>query len=188
MAKQTREPAENAGLPMKKSERTRAAILEASLTAFAEQGYERATVRDIAARAGVDPALVVRYFGSKEALFAEASDFDLKLPDLTAAKPGRLGQVLIAHFLEMILMRTAATNEEAAGKMRKIFAGQVMPALARTMEPAEAATRAGLVSTQLLGLALCRYVLKLPPVTALSRDQIVKSVGASLQTYVTGKL
>jgi len=196
-----RPAAKDGGEParIKKSERTRGAILEAARRAFADHGYERATVRDIAARAGVDPALVVRYFGSKEDLFAEASEFDLHLPDLAAEKPGQRGAVLITHFLDLwegalstgtmaVLMRAAATNDHAAAKMRKIFAGQVVPALAKTVDPTELATRAGLVSSQLLGLALCRYVLKLPPVAMLSRDQIVRSVGPTLQNYLTGKL
>lgn len=184
---------------LKKSERTRGAILEAARRTFADHGYERATVRDIAARAGVDPALIMRYFGSKEDLFAEASEFDLQLPDLAAEKPARRGALLIAHFLDLwegalstgtmaVLMRAAATNDHAAAKMRKIFAGQVVPALAKIVEPSELAPRAGLVSSQLLGLALCRYVLKLPPVAMLSRDQIVRSVGPTLQNYLTGKL
>jgi AcrR family transcriptional regulator len=184
---------------VKKSERTRGAILDAARRAFAEHGYERATVRDIAARVGVDPALVMRYFGSKEDLFAEASEFDLHLPDLAAEKPGRRGALLIAHFLDLwegalsngtmaVLMRAAATNDHAAAKMRRIFAGQVVPALAKVVDPSELSTRAGLVSSQLLGLALCRYVLKLPPVAMLPRDQIVRSVGPTLQNYLTGKL
>ena len=68
-----------------KSQRTKAAILKAAQQLFADQGYERATVRDIAARAAIDPAMVIRYFGSKEGLFAQATAFDLKLPDLTVA-------------------------------------------------------------------------------------------------------
>lgn len=185
--------------PQKKSERTRAAILQAAQAAFAEHGYDRATVRDIAARADVDPALVVRYFGGKDGLFAEASDFDLRLPDLAGAPRARLGETVIAHFLDVwegssssagmaILMRAASTNEEAAAKMRRIFASQVAPMLAKIADRAEVAARAGLISTQLLGLALCRYVLKLPPVTALSREQIIRSIGPTLQTYMTGKL
>ena len=65
-----------------KSDRTRAAILEAARELFATEGYERATVRDIAAKAAIDPALVIRYFGSKEALFVRAADIELRMPDL----------------------------------------------------------------------------------------------------------
>src|SRR5215471_14098787 len=108
-----------------KSERTRAAILKAAQELFAEQGYERATVRDIAAQASIDPAMVIRYFGSKEGLFARATAFDLRLSDLTAIAKRDVGRTLIGHFLEIwegplsngsliSLLRAAASNEEAA--------------------------------------------------------------------------
>ena len=183
----------------RKSERTRAAILKAAQELFAELGYERTTVRDIAARASIDAALVMRYFGSKEALFARTTDFDLKLPDLTSTAPSLLGEALILHFLDIwegpssngsliILMRASASNEEAADKTRAIFAGQVLPMLARVADRAELPTRAGLIASQILGLALCRYVLKVPPVVAMKREQIVAHVGPVLQRYITGKL
>jgi AcrR family transcriptional regulator len=182
---------------LSKSERTRAAILDAAKVQFAELGYERTTVREIAARAGIDAAMVIRYFGSKEALFARASEFDLRLPDLSVMPPGRRGAALVGHFLDIwegeagnggltVLMRAAATNAEAAERVRAIFAGQVMPALARGPDRANAARRAGLVATQLLGLAMCRYVLKLPPVVALSRAEIVEAIGPTLQRYLAG--
>jgi len=182
-----------------KSERTRAAILAAARELFAELGYERTTVRGIAARASIDPAMVMRYFGSKDGLFAEATVFDLKLPDLTAIDPLQLGRTLIAHFLAVwegslnqgtltILLRAAASNDEAAAKMRSIFAGQVMPMLARVTDRSELGPRAGLISSQLLGIALCRYVLKVPPIVAMKPDLIVISVGPTLQQYITGKL
>jgi AcrR family transcriptional regulator len=183
----------------RKSERTRAAILQAAQELFARLGYERTTVRDVAARAAIDPAMVMRYFGSKEALFARATDFDLKLPDLTKTRPTQFGEALIRHFLDIwegpasngsltILMRAAASNDDAAEKTRRIFAGQVMPMLAQVADRAEYATRAGLIASQVLGLALCRYVLKVPPVVAMKPEQIVACVGPVLQRYITGKL
>jgi AcrR family transcriptional regulator len=182
-----------------KAERTQAAMLQAARELFAERGYERTTVRDIAARAAIDPALVIRYFGSKDGLFAQASVFDLKLPNLTKTKPSQLGHTLITHFLALwegpsskatltILLRASASNEDAATKVRSIFAGQVVPMLTQITDRAEVATRAGLISSQLLGLALCRYVLKVPPVVAMTTEQIIKGVGPTLQRYITGKL
>jgi AcrR family transcriptional regulator len=191
---------ETSALPGKtrKSERTRDAILKAAQALFAELGYERTTVRDIAARAAIDPAMVIRYFGSKDALFARATVFDLRLPDLSRTEPAQLGEALIRHFLEVweglgngsltILLRAAASNEEAAEKTRAIFAGQVLPMLARVADRAELPVRAGLISSQLLGLALCRYVLKVPPVVAMPPERIVANVGPVLQGYITGAL
>ena len=182
-----------------KSQRTKAAILKAAQQLFADQGYERATVRDIAARAAIDPAMVIRYFGSKEALFAQATAFDLKLPDLTGIAKQDIGSTLVAHFLDVwegslsngsliSLLRAAASNEDAAGAVRTIFGGQVVPMLARVVPPAELFTRAGLVATQIMGLAVTRYVLKVPPVVAMDRAEIVRLLGPTMQRYVVGKL
>ena len=85
-------------------------------------------------------------------------------------------------------MRASASSEEIAAKTRGVFAGQVMPTLAQVADHGELATRAGLISSQLLGLALCRYVLKVPPVVAMTPGQIVKGVGPTLQRYIAGKL
>ena len=183
----------------RKSERTRAAILKAAQELFADCGYERATVRDIAARAAIDPAMVMRYFGSKDALFAPATAIDLKLPDLARTAPAQFGDTLIRHFLDVwegpssngsltILLRTSASDEEIAAKTRNVFAGQVLPMLARVADPAEVATRAGLISSTLLGLALCRYVLKVPPVVAMTPERIVACFGPLLQRHITGEL
>lgn len=182
-----------------KSQRTKAAILEAAQHLFAEQGYERATVRDIAAHAAIDPAMVIRYFGSKEGLFASATAFDLRLPDLTVVAKREIGRTLIAHFVEIwegslsnggliSLLRAAASNEDAANAVRAIFGGQVVPMLARVVPPAELPLRAGLVATQIMGLAVTRYILKVPPVVAMDRAQIVRLLGPTMQRYVVGKL
>jgi AcrR family transcriptional regulator len=183
----------------RKSDRTRAAILKAAQELFAELGFERTTVRAIAASAAIDPALVMRYFGSKDELFAEATVFDLKLPDLSKIDRSQIGETLISHFLTVwegasnkntftILLRASASNEDAAAKVRAIFATQVMPMLAQVTDRAEIGTRAGFLSSQLLGLALCRYVLKVPPVMAMPAELIIKCVGPVLQRYITEKV
>lgn len=178
-----------------KSDRTRAQILAAAQLLFAERGYDGTTIRDIAARADIDPAMVIRYFHNKDELFARAASIDLSLPSLTVADPARIGETLIRHFLAIwekpdngmaVLLRSAASNEFAADKVREVFAKQVGPAIASAGNKATAARRAGLVSSQLLGLALCRYILKVPPVVALSPDEIVVHVGPVLQRYAAG--
>jgi AcrR family transcriptional regulator len=182
-----------------KSQRTKAAILKAAQQLFADQGYERATVRDIAARAAIDPAMVIRYFGSKEGLFARATAFDLKLPDLSAIAKADIGSTLVGHFVDVwegslsngsliSLLRAAASNEDAAGAVRAIFGGQVVPMLAQIVPPAELPMRAGLVATQIMGLAVTRYILKVPPVVAMDRAQLVRLLGPTMQRYVVGKL
>jgi len=182
-----------------KSQRTKAAILKAAQELFAGQGYERTTVRDVAARAAIDPAMVMRYFGSKEGLFARATAFDLQLPDLTQVARHRIGATLVAHFLEIwegarstgsliSLLRAAASSDDAAAAIRTIFGGQVVPMLARVVPPAELPVRGGLVATQIMGLAVARYILKVPPVVALDRPELVRLLGPTMQRYVTGKL
>src|SRR5437899_970405 len=178
----------------RKSDRTRAAILDAAQRLFAQHGHGRTTVRDIAAKASIDPALVVRYFGSKDELFVRAAAFDLRMPDLSKVKRSQIGDT-IRRFLELgegftgmtVLLRSAASNDYAASRVRELFAAQVLPAFARVGSRADAAERAGLVASQLLGLALCRYILKIPPVAEMSTEEIVKHIGPTIQRYASGK-
>ena len=178
----------------RRSDNTRAAILSAARERFAADGYERATIRAIAADAGIDPAMVMRYYGNKEKLFAAAADFDLDLPDLTSVPRRRLGVTLVAHFLRrwsrddalVALLRAAVTNTAAAERMQQIFAAQLAPQVAAVCpEPAEAGTRAALIATQMLGFALCRYVLRLPPMLRPSTEEITGWLGPTIQRYLT---
>ena len=174
------------------SEQTKAVILAAARERFAESGFERATIRAIAADANIDPSMVMRYFGNKNQLFAAAAEFDLQIPDLSDVEPGDLGARIVAHFVErwerdealVVLLRSSTTNAEAAQRMREIFTTQLLPVIAK-VKPADAARRAGLIATQVLGLALCRYVLRLPPVVEMSRDEIVAWLGPTVQRYLT---
>lgn len=180
----------------RRSDATKESILNAARARFATDGYERATIRAIAADAGIDPAMVMRYYGNKEKLFAAAAEFDLRLPDLAAVPRGKVGTRLVEHLLERwesddtlrALLRAAVTNEIAATRMRKIFATQLGPTIALLCgDSTTAATRAGLVASQALGLALCRYVLRLPPVTAMSATDVVAWLGPTFQRYIVGK-
>ena len=179
----------------RRSDATRAAILTAARERFAADGYERATIRAIAADAHIDPSMVMRYYGNKEKLFAAAAEFDLRLPDLTAVPGEEVGARLTGHLVDrwehddtlMALLRAAVTNQAAAERMRELFAAQLGPAVAALVaDPAEVPVRAGLVATQALGFALTRYVLRLPPVVALDRDAVVAWLGPTMQRYLTG--
>jgi AcrR family transcriptional regulator len=178
------------------AEGTKSAILRAARERFATDGYERATIRAIAADAEIDPALVIRYFGNKEKLFAAAADFDLRLPDWTGLRREQVGAALVEHFLDrweeddtfMALLRAAATNDAAAKKVRAVLTGQVAPVVAAlSRDPSKAPLRAALVASQVLGMALGRYVLRLPPLVAMSRTEIVAWLGPTLQRYITEK-
>jgi AcrR family transcriptional regulator len=182
-----------------KSDRTRSAILNAARAAFAETGFEGATIRDIARRAGADPALVMRYFENKEGLFARATAFDLRLPDLADVSADDLGARLVAHFLDLwesetsggaltILLRSATSSREAADRVREIFAEQVESALKRAAPPGEFAVRAALVASQLLGFALCRYILGLPPAANMPRERVIATLGPTVRRYLVGPI
>jgi AcrR family transcriptional regulator len=179
------------------SDATKAAILAAAREHFAAGGYERATIRAIAADADIDPALVMRYFGNKEKLFAAAADFDLRLPDLAVLPRDQVGAAFVHHFIDrwesddtfMALIRVAVTQEAAAKRVRAVLAGQVVPMItALTNDVTHAPVRAGLVASQILGVALCRYVLRLPPVVAMTRAEVVGWLGPTVQRYITGRL
>jgi AcrR family transcriptional regulator len=176
----------------RKSDRTRAAILLAARERFAADGYERATIRSIAADAAIDPAMVMRYFGSKDRLFAAAAEFDLRLPDFSGVPRDRLGEAVMRHFLSVweeddtfrALLRAAVTNEAATERMRELFAAQLAPAL-RQLAVDQPALRAGLIASQSLGFALCRYILEIEPIAALPRDDAVAWLGPTLTRYLT---
>jgi AcrR family transcriptional regulator len=177
----------------RKADQTKAVILTAARERFAESGYEAATIRAIAADANIDPSMVMRYFGNKDQLFAAAAEFDLRFPDLSEVSPDELGRALVTHFLTrweeddalVVLLRSSTTNAEAALRMKDIFAAQLMPAIVKFV-PDDAPRRAGLIATQVLGMALCRFVLRLPPVVAMSSEELVEWLGPTLQRYAIG--
>ncbi|MHA1549646.1 MAG: TetR/AcrR family transcriptional regulator [Alphaproteobacteria bacterium] len=180
---------------MTKSDRTRSRILAAAAKLFSEKGYEGVSVREVAAHAGIDPALVIRYFGAKDQLFALTAEFDPRLPDFSRENPDAIGEVLISHFLSVweendhatgfiVLLRSAASNAVAAERFRAIFAERVQPAFAGLAHRPDMGKRVGLIASQLIGLALARYVLRLPAVVDLSRDEIIRQVGPVLQSYL----
>ena len=179
---------------IKRSDRTKATILRAARDRFAADGYERTTIRAVAADAAIDPSMVMRYFGSKERLFDAALTIDLRLPDLGAVAPQDLARTMLRHFLDrwesdpaddalLVLLRSAVTNERAALRMHEIFAAQVAPALGAALGP-QAAAVAPVLTTQLLGLALTRYLIRLPAVTALTPDQLVDALLPAVEATV----
>lgn len=174
------------------SDETKAVILAAARERFGAVGFQGATIRAIAADAGIDPAMVMRYYGSKDKLFAAAAEFDLRFPDFTQTDPAQVGRSLVRHFLErwegdealVILLRSSATNGEAAQRMQEIFGTQIQPLVASFVPPQDSGVRAGLIATQILGMALCRFVLRLPPVVGMTQDEIVEWLGPTIQRYL----
>ncbi|ORT53811.1 TetR family transcriptional regulator [Streptomyces sp. CB03238] len=178
----------------RRSDTTRAAILEAARERFAADGYERATIRAIARDAGIDPSMVMRYYGNKEGLFAAASEIDLRLPPLGAQPAQHIGAVLVAHFLDRWeqddvltgVLRVGVTNAAGAERMRAVFKAQLGPIAAGVCpDPADAPRRAALAASQILGMALARYVLRLPPAVDMSREEVIAWLSPTIQRYLT---
>ncbi|WP_204165893.1 TetR family transcriptional regulator [Streptomyces sp. NEAU-S7GS2] len=180
----------------RRSAATRAAILAAARDRFAADGYERATIRAIARDADIDPSMVMRYYGNKAGLFAAASEIEVHAPDLTHFPREEAGARLVRHFVERwecdetltAMMRVGVTNEAGAERMRGVFAEQIKPVLAAVCPvPEEAPTRAALIASQILGMALCRYVLHLPPAVGLSHDEVIAWLAPTVQRYLTAE-
>lgn len=174
---------------------TRAAILDAARARFGADGYERTTIRAVAGDVGIDPAMVMRYFGNKEGLFAAAASFELHLPDLTGVPPEKVAEVLLPRFFTvwernatfLALLRAAVTSETAAAKMREVFTEQVSPALAPVVTDHQA-ERAAMVGSQVLGLALSRYVIRVPPLVEMSPEELLGWIGPVIEHYLSTAL
>ncbi|MET0388046.1 MAG: TetR family transcriptional regulator [Polyangiales bacterium] len=172
--------------------RTRAAILAAARSLFAQDGYDRTSIRAVAAAASVDPALVLRYFDNKVTLFAEAADFHLPLPDLSGLDTEAIARALVDAFFQvwesdgifLALLRASATSEEAAERMRRVFQEQVVPALAKVAVD-QPGRRAALVGSQVIGFAFARYVLRPAVIADMTRDEVLAWLGPTLVRYLT---
>lgn len=176
-------------------------ILAAGAAAFADYGYDRATIRDIAARAAVDPALVIHYFGSKEALFAEVLQLPVSPCEVflraSAADPGSIGVTVVRAFLEAweppeqrarltAMLRSATTNETAMRILRDLLVREVVAPMSDVLGATDGGLRAALVGSQLVGLALLRYIGAIEPLASASIDELVAAVGPTVQRYLTG--
>jgi AcrR family transcriptional regulator len=171
---------------------TRADILSAARRRFATQGYEGTTLRAVAADVGVDAALVIRYFGSKQDLFGAAADFAIELPDLSSVDPDEVAGILLPRFFAVwedetfvALLRAAMTSQVAADTLRRVFAEQVTPKLI-TATPDNPVQRIGLMGAFVIGLATTRYVLANPPVANLSRDELSRWAAPVIRQLLVG--
>lgn len=182
---------------------TRETILVAARDAFAEQGYDGASIRLIAARAYVDPALVHHYFGTKAQLFRAAVrapiDPEALLPQIFAEGPDRVPENLVRTFVHVwegpvtgpamrSLLRSAVAHRRTGRLLREFFTTQVIRRAAahldELVDPSEIPLRASLVAGQLFGLALTRYVLEFEPLASAPSDTVVAAVAPSVRRYL----
>jgi AcrR family transcriptional regulator len=171
---------------------------------FAERGFDGATIRSIATVAGVDPALVHHYFGTKDELFlaaiqAPADPADL-LPEVLNAGRDQLGAAVVRLLLRvwdgpmqpagLALVRSAVGNEWTAKLLRDFLVTQVLRRVVGTLDlaAAEREARGGLVASQLIGVVMARYVLRVEPLASASADSLVAAIGPTVQRYLTGEV
>jgi len=178
---------------------TRERILAAARSDFGKGGYEGTTIRGIAAQAKVDPALVMHYFDSKDGVFRAAVQFPVDpaefIPRLVAPGLDGLGERLVRFFVEtwdspagsplLALIRSAVGNEDGAALLREFVTREVLGRLARALELDQPQLRAALVASQLIGLAMLRYVVRVEPLASASAAELVAWLGPTLQRYLT---
>jgi AcrR family transcriptional regulator len=183
---------------------TKQSILEAARQVFAERGFDKASIRAIAGEAQVDPALVHHYFGTKEKLFLASMNSPVDpaeiIPQALAGPRDEAGERLVRLILgvwdspagtaAVALIRSAMSNEWTARLMREFIVTQVLRRAVAELgiDEKEAPTRAALVATQVAGLAVVRYVLKVEPVASAPAEQLVAAIGPSVQRYLTEDL
>ena len=182
---------------------TRAAVLAAAQRAFGEQGYGATSVRAVAREAGVDPSLVLHFFGSKDGLFEAAVELPYDpaelVPVLLAGDVEELGERVVRNFLRvwdatpgqgpiLAMLRSAASHEDAAQRLRDLLLRVLLRPLAEGAGAGDADRRAALVASQVIGLAITRYVVRLEPLASATPDELVPLLAPTLQRYLTGDL
>lgn len=184
---------------------TREAILAAARELFAERGYDAASIRGIATAAGVDPALVHHYFGTKEQLFIATVQFPVNPEEIfsraTAGGRDEVGERLVRTFVSVwdspagtagaALLRSAVSSEWGARMLREFVMRHILRrilAMIDVADESDAPLRATLVGSQLVGLAIARYIIRVEPLASAPRETLVAAIGPTIQRYLTGDL
>ena len=180
---------------------TRDAILVAAREAFAERGYDQSSLREIAAAAGVDPAMVHHYFGNKDNLFLAVLQAPVNpvglMPQLLAGGLSELPEQLVRTFLSIwddpvsggaavAILRSSFQHEPAARLLRDFLATQLMRRALGQVEadPGEVPLRFALVASQMVGMATMRYVLRLEPLASASPEAITAALAPTVRRYL----
>lgn len=180
-----------------------ARILEAARHEFAANGFAGTTVRAVAREADVDPALVYHYYGSKDGLLEACTTPPPSVLERIAHVWGgpvaQLGPALVRLTLEnwrapdsgpvfRAILLIAAHHPATRERLRGLVADQLMGPAQIGKTPEERVTRSGLIASQLLGLALVRYVWRVEPLASMPDDAVIAAIGPTIQRYVDGDL
>jgi AcrR family transcriptional regulator len=180
-----------------------ARIVAAAREEFAEHGWAGTTLRAVARAADVDPALVYHYFGSKEGLLDAATNPPQKWLDSVAkvwtTPVEQLGRALITLLVVSwaddeigptlrAILQTAAHEPSTREKLRRVVEGSLMGVSELGSDERDRLVRSGLISSQMMGFALVRYVWKIEPVASMSDDDAIAAIAPNLQHYVNGDL
>jgi len=179
-------------------------ILSAAKRAFAEGGYERTTIRGVARVAGVDPALVHHYFGTKRQLFVDAMDLPANPAELiegllATGDPEDLGERMIRFMLGVwddeenraplvAIVRTAMSDDQAATMVREFARTEILGRIVKAARGDNQELRATLLASQVFGLLIMRYIIKLEPLASADPETVARAIGPTFQRYLTGPL
>ena len=182
---------------------TKAAILRAASKEFSHAGYEAASLRSVARRAGVDPALVHHYFKDKDDLFVQAMHIPVNPGEIIAqaatAPLEQMGEALVRALLttwRKPAFRTAATammrglisSSSATKILRPFLQKEIFSRLGSRLPEDSAEPRVALVASQIIGLIVARYIIDLEPLASMDDEQVIELVAPTIQRYLTGEL
>ncbi|MGH3507957.1 MAG: TetR family transcriptional regulator [Nocardioidaceae bacterium] len=191
------------GRPRREQDRpdTRDAILAAARDEFAAKGFDAASMRAVARAADVDPALVYHYFGSKEGLMLAALSLPIDprevvprmLADGFEGLPERIADLFLSLWESegtrtplVAMVRSAATSENAADLLRSGWARMIVEPVAAALSTPDARLRAEMVASQLLGLAMARYVIRIEPLASAAPSDVVPRLAGTIRTALAG--
>jgi len=178
-----------------RSQPTRDRILAAARLIFGRDGYDHATIRGIATEANINPAMVMRYYRNKETLFAAVTEFKIDMAAYADVPKSRLGETMVRRVLEIwenpatgasrrAMLLTAMSNETARMRFLEQTRSQYAELLKQFGATKQGVSVAALIGTQILGLQVSRYILRLPEIVSQSHEFLIREVGRTLQGYM----
>jgi AcrR family transcriptional regulator len=184
-------------------EDTRQAIVDAARTEFATRGYEGTTMRGVARAAGVDARLVHHYFDGKDEVFAAAMELPVRpreiVDQIISGSVEELGERLVRFFFAVwdapagrerivALLASALTSQDAARLLREFLAREIFGRVAAELGSDDPQLRAALAASQMVGVIVARYVVKIEPLASADQEDLVPILGPTIQRYLYGQL